>query len=223
MVDILGNIEDLDEKIRTAARKAGRRRRDITLVAVSKKQPDSRIDMALEAGHRFFGENRVQEAVERWSERRKTHLDLRLHCIGPLQTNKVKDAVALFDVIETVDREKLARKLGEVMRERGDAKPCFVQVNTGQESQKSGIAPESLSDFLHYCRRDCGLRITGLMCIPPLEAPPEEHFKMLRDMAARHNIAHLSMGMSNDFEEAIALGATHIRVGTGFFGPRPKN
>ncbi len=221
-MSVSDNLASLRIKISKATQVAGRTASDVRLVAVSKKQPMDKIHAALAAGQRVFGENRVQEAQEHWTEIKSSGAcaDLRLHLIGPLQTNKAKDAVALFDVIETLDREKLARKLGEEIRAQGKALPCFIQVNTGAEPQKAGIAPSALDDFLDFCRAECGLNITGLMCIPPLEEPAALHFAFLKKLAGRFKLPHLSMGMSGDFEKAIALGATHIRIGTALFGVR---
>ena len=191
-----------------------------TLVAVSKRQPDDRIEAALVAGHRVFGENRVQEAQERWAERRDLYPDLKLHLIGPLQTNKVADAVALFDVIEVVDRPKLALSLSAEMASQGRPLPCYVQVNTGEEDQKSGIWPEDADDFIAFCRNECGLDISGLMCIPPVDEEPAMHFALLRMIAERNGLPGLSMGMSGDYEEAVRFGATSVRVGSAIFGSR---
>ena len=191
-----------------------------TLVAVSKRQPDDRIDAGLAAGHRVFGENRVQEAQHRWQVRREQYDDLVLHLIGPLQTNKSAEAVALFDVIEVVDRPKLARALATEMQRQNRHLDCYVQVNTGEEPQKSGVLPEEVDEFIAFCRDDCRLNIVGLMCIPPQDEEPAMHFALLRSMAERHALAELSMGMSGDFEDAIAFGATSIRVGSAIFGAR---
>lgn len=190
-----------------------------TLIAVSKQQPDDRVDDAIAAGHRVFGENRVQEASLRWTARRRNHGDLRLHLIGPLQTNKAADAVALFDVIHTLDRVRLADALRTEMDRQFRALPCFIQVNTGQEDQKSGVAPADIAALLSHAQ-GIGLDITGLMCIPPVDQPPGLHFALLKKLAADHGLSGLSMGMSGDFEKALALGATHIRVGSGIFGER---
>lgn len=190
------------------------------LVAVSKRQPDDRIDAALAAGHRVFGENRVQEAQQRWSGRRADVPDLTLHLIGPLQTNKAADAVALFDVIEIVDRPKLARALAGEMARQGRQLPCYIQVNTGEEPQKSGIMPAEADDFIAFCRDECGLNIVGLMCIPPQGEEAAMHFALLRTIAARNGLSGLSMGMSGDFEEAVGFGATSVRVGSAIFGAR---
>lgn len=217
------NLNNIHIKIKNAADEGQRDSGDVNLVAVSKVQPSARIQAALDAGHRLYGENRVQEAYEHWAAHRKKYPDLKLHLIGPLQTNKAKDAVALFDVIETLDRPKLARKLAKEMKEQGRNLPCFVQVNTGEEEQKSGILPHELSDFLKLCIGELELDIQGLMCIPPLDEAPALHFALLKKMAKEHNLPHLSMGMSADYERAIALGATYIRIGTGVFGERVKN
>lgn len=219
-MSIAQNIIDIQNKIAQAAESGAREAADVQLVAVSKKQPDDRIQAALDAGHRLFGENRVQEAQEHWGQRRAQYPDLTLHLIGPLQTNKVKDAVALFDVIETLDREKLAQKLASEMAEQGRDLPCFIQINTGEEEQKSGILPAHLGEFYDFCYTECGLDIQGLMCIPPVDEPPAPHFALLRQMAEGLGLKSLSMGMSGDFEKAIPLGSTHVRIGTGVFGER---
>lgn len=221
-MSVAENLEALHETIKSAAQDAKRDAASINLVAVSKKQPDDRIDAALATGHRLYGENRVQEAQTRWQERRLQYPDLTLHLIGPLQTNKVKDAVKLFDVIETIDREKLARALANEMAQQGKDLPCFIQVNTGEEEQKAGVYPAEIAEFYDFCYGECGLNITGLMCIPPADEPPALHFALLKEYAGALNLKHLSMGMSADFERAIPLGATHIRVGTGVFGERPS-
>jgi pyridoxal phosphate enzyme (YggS family) len=194
----------------------------VELVAVSKQQPFERVKAALEAGQRVFGENRVQEAQERWGSVRKSGLytDLRLHLIGPLQTNKAADAVALFDVIEVVDREKLARVLAQEMVKQDRRLPCYIQVNTGEEEQKSGVAPADVRDFIAFCKGECGLNIMGLMCIPPADDPAALHFALLAKLARESGLNKLSMGMSGDYKQAIALGATSVRVGTGLFGIR---
>ena len=191
-----------------------------TLVAVSKRQSDDRINAALAAGHRVFGENRVQEAQKRWASKRVLYPELRLHLIGPLQTNKAADAVALFDVIEVVDRPKLARSLSKEMVRQGRRLPCYVQVNTGEEDQKSGIWPEEADDFIVFCRNECGLDIAGLMCIPPVNEEPAMHFALLRTIGERNGLSGLSMGMSGDYEEAVRFGATSVRVGSAIFGSR---
>ena len=194
--------------------------RPVTLVAVSKRQSDERIDAALAAGQRVFGENRVQEAQGRWVPRLDRHADLTLHLIGPLQTNKAADAVALFNVIEVVDRPKLAKALADEMIRQNRQLECHVQVNTGREAQKSGIAPENADDFIAFCRDEVGLNITGLMCIPPIDEETAMHFALLQTIAKRNHLSILSMGMSDDFEEAIAFGATAVRIGSAIFGAR---
>lgn len=191
-----------------------------TLVAVSKMQPEDKVLEALAAGHRVYGENRVQEAQKRWGDLRGKHPDLELHLVGPLQTNKVKDAVELFDVIQTVEREKLAKALADEMKKQGKNLPCFIQVNTGEEEQKAGAAPKDVSALIKSAK-DCGLNVTGLMCIPPVDEPPALHFALLKKLAAENGLRHLSMGMSGDYNKALALGATHIRLGTAVFGERP--
>ncbi|MGH1378496.1 MAG: YggS family pyridoxal phosphate-dependent enzyme [Alphaproteobacteria bacterium] len=214
------NLENIQNQITKAAAPWDISVTDINLLAVSKRQPQSKIQNAIDAGHRKFAENRIQEAQQHWQDLKPDYPDLELHLIGPLQTNKVKDAVALFDTIHTVDREKLARKLGAELKEQGKSIPCFIQVNIGEEEQKSGIMPLDLPDFLQFCVQDCALDICGLMCIPPVDEPAALYFALLQKMAKQHNLPHLSMGMSSDFERAIPLGATHIRVGTGIFGDR---
>jgi len=203
-----------------AALAAGRRAADITLTAVSKQQPWERIEPVLAAGQRVFGENRVQEAMERWSGRRDTAADLELRLIGPLQSNKAREAVAFFDVIETVDREKIARTLAEEIARSGKAPRLYVQVNTGEEPQKAGVAPRDADAFLRLCREDCGLTVEGLMCIPPAEEEPAMHFALLARIAARNGLERLSMGMSDDYETAVRFGATSVRVGSALFGGR---
>ena len=215
------NLAAVNAQIAAAADAAGRDAAEITLVAVAKKHEAARIEPVLAAGHRIFGENRVQEAKAKWPPLREAYPGVELHLIGPLQTNKVKDAVALFDVIETVDRPKLAYALAEEFKRSGRRPRCFVQVNTGDEPQKAGVALAELPAFLALCREDLALPVEGLMCIPPLEEEPALHFALLAKLAKRHGLAGLSMGMSGDFETAVALGATHIRVGSAIFGARP--
>jgi pyridoxal phosphate enzyme (YggS family) len=218
---IASNLAAVRARIAAAAEACGRAARDVTLVAVSKTHPDSAVRAALAAGQRVFGENRVQEAERKFPALRGDHPDLVLHLIGPLQTNKVRESVALFDVIETVDRPRLAAALAEAMAKSGRRPSCFIQVNTGEEPQKAGIAPADSGAFIADCRDRLGLEIAGLMCIPPLDELPAIHFAFLRELARRHGVARLSMGMSADFETAIAFGATHVRVGTAIFGERP--
>lgn len=222
MSSIAQNLIGLHETIAKTAKEAGRTPEDITLIAVSKKQPEERLTAALNAGQRIFGENRVQEAQAHWQEIRNSgnYPDFELHLIGPLQTNKVKDAVSLFEVIQTVDRPKLAKALSSEMEKQGRKLPCFIQVNTGEEEQKAGIIPQELPEFSKFCVEECKLNVVGLMCIPPADEPAAMHFALLHKMAEEFGLSQLSMGMSGDFEKAITLGATYIRVGTGVFGER---
>ena len=208
-------------KLSEAAELAGRDKSDITLIAVSKQQPDERIEESLASGQRIFGENRVQEAFERWQGRKIKYPELELHLIGPLQSNKAQNAVALFDVIHTVDRPKIATALAREMTAASRWLPCFIQVNTGEEEQKAGIVPAELDNFLSFCRDEARLRIVGLMCIPPVDEEPAMHFALLKKLADRYELPQISMGMSSDFDTAISFGATHIRVGSAFFGERP--
>jgi PLP dependent protein len=208
------------DRITAAARAAGRDAADVTLVAVSKTHEVAAIRTAIAAGHRVFGENRVQEAQGKYPDTKAAHPDLVLHLIGPLQSNKVKEAVALFDVIETVDRPKLAEALAREMARAGRHPRCFIQVNTGEEPQKAGVLPAAADAFIADCRERWRLPVAGLMCIPPLDQEPSPHFALLREIARRHDLTELSMGMSADFEIAIRLGATHVRVGTAIFGER---
>lgn len=219
MTPVADNFKTIHAQIDKAARAAGRRPADITLVAVSKMQPEERVRDALDGGHRLFGENRVQEAQERWTPLKKDYEGITLHLIGPLQTNKVKEAVALFDVIETVDREKLVHALADEMKKQNRSLPCFIQVNIGDEEQKAGVSIDGLPALLAACRA-AGLTISGLMCIPPVDEPPAFYFALLQKLAREHGLNNLSMGMSGDFEKAIALGATHVRVGSALFGSR---
>ncbi len=203
-----------------AAKAAGRDPADVTLVAVSKTQEPAAIDAALATGQRVFGENRVQEAQARWAGRLGGLPDLRLRLIGPLQTNKAEDAVALFDVIETLDREKLARALAEAIQKTGRDPSVLIQVNTGAEPQKAGVRVDDVASLLIAARETYGLRVEGLMAIPPVDEHPEPHFQTLARIAADHGLPVLSMGMSGDYAEAIAHGATHVRVGSALFGER---
>ena len=214
-------LADIKNKLAKAAELANRKANEVSLIAVSKLQPEVRIDSALEAGLRIFGENRVQEAQGRWQSRRPYFPDLELHLIGPLQSNKAVDAVALFDIIHTVDRPKIARALKKEMDKQNRHLPCFIQVNTGDEPQKGGVSPLEVLDFHHFCSSEIGLDITGLMCIPPIDEEAAMHFALLRTLADKLSLSKLSMGMSSDYEEAIAFGATHIRVGSALFGARP--
>ena len=190
------------------------------LIAVSKKQNEEKVIEALEAGQTYFGENRVQEAQQRWALKIKQYKNLQIRLIGPLQTNKVKQALNLFDVIETIDREKLAREIANNFNENIKTKSFYIQVNTGSEIQKSGIEPTQSDNFIKYCKEDLRLPVVGLMCIPPLDEEPAMHFALLKKIADRNNLSELSMGMSNDFKEAIKFGATSVRVGSAIFGDR---
>lgn len=194
---------------------------EVTLVAASKRQPDDRIDAAIEAGHRVFGENRVQEAAERWSARREDIADLELRLIGPLQTNKAEDAVQLFNVIETLDREKLLKALIKAVEKTGASPPdVLIQVNTGEEEQKGGVSVKDLGALIAAARETYPGNLVGLMCIPPAAEPAAPHFALLRSLADQHDLPVVSMGMSGDYAMAARLGATHVRVGTAFFGTR---
>ncbi len=214
-------LAEVSRHIAEAARAANRNPADVTLVAVSKTHGADRVRELLEAGHRVFGENRVQEAQGKFPDLKAAWPDLELHLIGPLQSNKARDAVALFDVVQSVDREKLAAALVKEM-DRLDRRPaCFIQVNTGEEPQKAGILPKDLDAFVAACRNQYQLPVVGLMCIPPVDEEPALHFALLAKMAARNGLAKLSMGMSADYETAVRLGATHVRVGSALFGARP--
>jgi hypothetical protein len=215
-------LNEIETRVGAACARAGRPRDAVTLIAVSKLQPEARVRAVLDAGHRTFGENRVQEAEDRWAARRATTPDLRLHLVGPLQTNKLARALDLFDAIHSLDRDGLATKLARAVQARGACPTLFVQVNTGAEPQKSGLPPADLDGFLASCRMIWDLPVYGLMCIPPADADPEPHFAMLAALAARHGLAGLSMGMSDDFERAIAHGATHVRIGSAIFGSRDR-
>jgi pyridoxal phosphate enzyme (YggS family) len=211
---------DVLARIAAAAKSVGRDPASIILTAVSKAQPDERVEAMLAAGQRIFGENRVQEAQQRWQTRRAGHPGLELRLIGPLQTNKAKDAVALFDVIETLDRTRLAAALADTAAKTGRAPRVYVQVNTGEEEQKAGVAPLDADGFIASVRRDYAFEPEGLMCIPPADEPAGPHFALLAKIAARNGIKSLSMGMSADYETAIMFGATHVRVGSALFGER---
>jgi len=216
----LDGLADTRAKIAAAARAVNRPPQSVTLVAVSKTHGPELMMPVIHAGQRVFGENRVQEAQGKWPALRQAFPDLELHLIGPLQTNKVKEAMALFDVIETIDRDKLAAAIA-AERDKGQRCPkLFVQVNTGEEPQKAGIAPKETAAFLARCRDLYGLEISGLMCIPPVNDDPALHFALLFHLAEECGVKSLSMGMSGDFEQAVRLGATHVRVGSAIFGSR---
>lgn len=218
--EIAAGLARVRAEIAAAERDAGRPAGSAALVAVSKTFPAEAAEAAIAAGQRVFGENRVQEAAAKWPALKAAHGDVRLHLIGPLQTNKLRDALALFDVIETLDRPSLAEALAaELQRRQGPCPELLVQVNTGEEPQKAGVAPQQLSEFLALAR-GLGLPVAGLMCIPPVDENPAMHFALLAKLAARHKLARLSMGMSGDFAAAIRFGATQVRVGSAIFGSR---
>jgi pyridoxal phosphate enzyme (YggS family) len=217
---IAARLSAVRDGIARAATAAGRDPRSVALVAVSKTHGIRAVRQALAAGQLIFGENRVQEAASKFPQLRAEYPDLMLHLIGPLQTNKVKDAVALFDVIETVDRPKLAEKLGEEMQKTGKRPRCYIQVNIGNEPQKAGVAPHDVSALLALSRDDYRLPIVGLMCIPPADRDPTPYFTQMAALAKQHQLPILSQGMSGDYPAAIAAGATHVRVGTAIFGAR---
>lgn len=220
MSDITENFLHVRKQIRKACVAAGRDEGDVQLVAVTKMQSCEALEEALASGQRCFGENRVQEAMNHWSDLKASFPDIVLHLIGPLQTNKVKEAVSLFDCIETVDREKIAKALAEEMRKQGRMLPVLLQVNTGEEEQKAGVLPRDLESLLSYCRKECGLHVEGLMCVPPMDEPAALHFAFLKKLALSHDLKSLSMGMSADFDKAIKLGARYVRVGSALFGER---
>jgi len=214
------NLEQIHKQIKSSASLWDRDDSEINLIAVSKRQSQEKIQAALDAGQRLFGENRVQEAMQHWENIKPRYPDLKLHLIGALQTNKIKEALSIFDCIETIDREKLAKKLGAELKAQNLSMRSFIQVNIGEEEQKSGIIPKQLPEFIKFCKSDCDLDIGGLMCIPPADEPAALYFALLQKMAIDNGLSELSMGMSDSFEKAIALGATYIRVGTGVFGER---
>jgi pyridoxal phosphate enzyme (YggS family) len=211
----------VEKRIEEAARRAQRDREEITLIAVSKTFAGDEIKPVVRSGLRDFGENRVQEAGKKWPELKTAFPQVKLHLIGPLQSNKTGEALSLFDAIHTLDRPKLARILADELARRERAVELFIQVNTGEEPQKSGVSPREADSFIALCREELRLPIRGLMCLPPVEEEPALHFALLAKIANRNGLRGLSMGMSGDLEEAIAFGATHIRVGTAIFGERP--
>lgn len=213
------SLEDIKTRIRTAEDAAGRATGSVALIAVSKVQPNARVAAVLDEGHRCFGENRVQEALGKWPDFADTYTGLDLHLIGPLQSNKARQAMELFNCIHTVDRPKLAKSIARLAQELGACPDLFIQVNTGAEPQKAGILPAEADGFVATCRA-LDLPVKGLMCIPPVTEPAEAHFSQLAQIAALNDLSGLSMGMSGDFEQAIAHGATHVRVGSAIFGAR---
>lgn len=220
--DILEHMSysEILERIRDSELSAGRAADSVNLIAVSKMQPPGPVLSVLNAGHRLFGENRVQEAAEKWPEWREQFSGVNVHLLGPLQTNKVRQAFGLFEAIHSLDRPKLARFIARIAQELGTCPKLFVQVNTGEEPQKAGVLPDETDDFIAECR-SMDLPIAGLMCIPPVEEEPTLHFALLKKLAERNGLHDLSMGMSADFERAIAQGATYVRVGSAVFGARP--
>ncbi len=213
------SLQTITSRIRKAEKKAGRAEGSTKLIAVSKVQPNERVEAVLAEGHRVFGENRVQEAAGKWPDFRAKFEGVELHLIGPLQTNKARQAIEMFQAIHSVDRPKLATTLARLAQETGHCPDLFLQVNTGQEPQKSGVLPEDADKFVADCLA-LDLPVLGLMCIPPADEEPSLHFALLAKIAARNGLNGLSMGMSGDFESAIALGATHVRVGSAIFGAR---
>ncbi len=222
LVDVAQNLATVRSEVAAACAAAGRDPAAVTLVAVSKTFGAAAVEQALSAGQRVFGENRVQEAKAKWPALKQAWPDVELHLIGPLQSNKVRDAMALFDAIHSVDRPSLCEALAKEVARLGRQPLLLVQVNTGAEPQKAGVLPENADAFLAACRETYGLTISGLMCIPPVEEAPAPHFALLAKIAARNGLTLLSMGMSADFTEAIAFGATHVRVGSAIFGARPR-
>ena len=212
-------LQEIRDRISKACDSSGRAAESVQLIAVSKLQPDSRVEAVLEVGHRVFGENRVQEAAGKWPAFRQRYDGVKLHLLGPLQSNKARQAFELFDVIHSVDRPKIAKAIARLADELGHCPNLFVQVNTGEEPQKAGVMPDDLDDFVAECRA-LGLPVIGLMCIPPVDEEPSLHFALLAKMARRNGLEGLSMGMSGDFEKAVAQGATHVRVGSAIFGAR---
>ena len=219
--EVQANLAAVKARIVTAAREVGREPAEVTLVAVTKTHSAATIGHAIAAGQRVFGENRVQEALSKWPALKEAHPDVRLHLIGPLQRNKVRRAVGLFDVIESVDRAEIARAIKAAGAEQGRTPDIFIQVNTGEEAQKSGVAPADADALIALCRDECGLPLRGLMCVPPVDEEPSLHFALLATIAKRNGLAELSMGMTADFEIAVRFGATLVRVGSALFGARP--
>ncbi len=213
------SLQEITARIRAAENRAGRPPGSVRLIAVSKMQPDERVEAVLQEGHRLFGENRVQEAARKWPAWKESHDGVELHLLGPLQTNKARQAFGLFDAIHSLDRPKLARTLARLAQEQGRCPQLFIQVNTGEEPQKAGVLPADTDGFIALCR-ELDLPVVGLMCIPPVDEEPALHFALLAKIAGRNGLKELSMGMSADFETAIAQGATYVRVGSAIFGAR---
>jgi len=221
MTETQVRLQGVQNALAKAAELANRTPSDVTLIAVSKTFGVEDIRPAIEAGQRVFGENRVQESQSKWPELKQEYPDIELHLIGPLQSNKTKEAVALFDVIHTIDRKKIADSIRSEMQRQGRTLRLFVQINTGEEPQKAGLDPQEADAFITYCQNDLQLQLEGLMCIPPADDHPGPHFALLAKIAERNGLSGLSMGMSADFEDAIMLGASHVRVGSAIFGTRP--
>lgn len=213
------SLSEIQSRIAKAEIAAGRPAGDTKLIAVSKRQPDDVVEAVLKQGHRLFGENQVQETAGKWPTFRETYTDAEVHLLGPLQTNKARQALGLFNAIHSLDRPKLAKTLARLAQEEGTCPELFIQVNTGEEEQKSGVLLADVDSFVADCR-DMDLPIVGLMCIPPVDEEPSLHFALLAKLAARNGLSGLSMGMSGDYERAVALGATHVRVGSAIFGAR---
>lgn len=213
------SLAEITARMHKAEEAAGREVGSTRLIAVSKVQPNERVAAVLQKGHRLFGENKVQEAAGKWPDFREEFGDIEIHLIGPLQTNKARQAIQLFDAIHSVDRPKLANTLARLAQEMGQCPEVFIQINTGEETQKAGVLPKDADAFILECR-NLDLPVQGLMCIPPVEEEPSLHFALLAKIAERNGLTGLSMGMSSDFERAIALGATHVRVGSAIFGAR---
>jgi hypothetical protein len=222
MLDIEANVARVRERIVRAAERAGRRADDVLLIGVSKTVDAARIRAAVAAGVTALGENRVQEAKAKWPQLKAQFPDLKLHLIGPLQSNKAKETVELFDAIHSIDRPKIARAIAEEMKRQDKRLELFIQVNTGEEPQKAGVVPAEFPALAALCRDELALEIAGLMCIPPLEEEPAVHFAFLEKLAAENGFHQLSMGMSDDYETAVSFGATHVRVGSAIFGSRPN-
>ncbi|MGO4706584.1 YggS family pyridoxal phosphate-dependent enzyme [Microvirga sp. 2MCAF38] len=220
--DSIERLKEVQASVKRSAADYERNPGSVTLIAVSKTFPAEEIEPVLAAGQRVFGENYVQETKAKWLSLRERYPDVELHLIGPLQSNKAKEAVELFDVIQSLDRPSLAEALAKEIAKQGKTPRLFVQVNTGDEPQKGGVSPAEVDAFLEACRTKYGLTIEGLMCIPPAEDPPSPHFALLATIAKRNGLKNLSMGMSADFDAAIQLGATYVRVGSAIFGTRPK-
>jgi pyridoxal phosphate enzyme (YggS family) len=217
---VAANLAEVKARIAAQAKAWQRAADDVHLVAVGKTHPAEAIEAALIAGHRLFGENRVQEAAAKFPALRARHPDLKLHLIGPLQTNKIRQAIETCDAIETLDRDKLAQGIATELAKSARRIDLFIQVNTGEEEQKAGVPPRDADDFIRRCREEYALPVVGLMCIPPAAEHPAPHFALLGEIAKRHGLTQLSMGMSGDYELAIQMGATHVRVGTAIFGAR---